>query len=155
MHNVHLSRPEIDELRAGGASFVLCTRSNAAHRNGTPDVTHFVDAGIPFALGTDSLGSVACLDLWDEMRQAAALYRGNLSGEEVSRTLFRAATENGARVLGLPSGTLFPGKPADFAAVDDPGGEDVGPAIVRLVERGEAKGVRLTVIAGERKHERP
>ena len=42
----------------GGARFVLCPRSNAAHGNGAPDVTHFVDAKIPFALGTDSLGSV-------------------------------------------------------------------------------------------------
>ncbi|MGB5197527.1 MAG: amidohydrolase family protein, partial [Candidatus Deferrimicrobium sp.] len=42
VHNVHLARPEIDVLRAGGARFVLCPRSNAAHGNGAPDVAHFV-----------------------------------------------------------------------------------------------------------------
>ena len=155
VHNVHLSRREIDDLREGGAAFVLCPRSNAAHRNGSPDVTHFVDAGIPFALGTDSLGSVATLDMWEEMRAAAGLYRGELPGEEMCRSLFRAATENGARALRLPSGTLTPGAPADFVAIDDPGGETAGRPFSRLVDRGEAKEVRLTVIAGERKHGHP
>src|SRR4030067_219221 len=110
VHNVHLSRREIDDLRAGGGGFVLCPRSNAAHRNGSPDVTYFMDAGIPFSLGTDSLGSVATLDMWEEMRAAAGM-----SG-------------------------------------DAPGGEPAGRTFPRLVDRGEAKGVRLTVIAGERKH---
>jgi 5-methylthioadenosine/S-adenosylhomocysteine deaminase len=114
-----------------------------------------VDAGIPFALGTDSLGSVATLDMWEEMRAAAGLYRGELPGEEFCRFLFRAATENGARALRLPSGTLSPGAPADFVAIDDPGGEAAGRTFSRLVDRGEAKDVRLTVIAGERKHGRP
>ena len=155
VHNVHLSRQEIDDLRAGGAAFVLCPRSNAAHRNESPDVTHFVDAGIPFALGTDSLGSVGSLSMWDEMREAAGLYRGGLPEEELCRSLFRAATENGARALRLPSGTLSPGAPADFVAIDDPGGEAAGWAFSRMVDRVEDRDVRLTVIAGERIHERP
>ncbi|MGA6993433.1 MAG: amidohydrolase family protein [Candidatus Deferrimicrobiaceae bacterium] len=155
VHNVHLSRGEIDELRSGGAGFVLCPRSNAAHRNGTPDVTHFVDAGISFALGTDSLGSVGSLSMWDEMREAARLYRGDFSGEELCRSLFHAATENGARLLGLSSGTLLPGTPADFVAIDDPDCGNAGGEFFRMVDRVEDRDVRLTVIAGERIHERP
>ena len=155
VHNVHLARTEIDDLRAGGASFVLCPRSNEAHRNGSPDVTHFLEAGIPVALGTDSLGSVATMSMWEEMRAAAGLYRGDLPREEVGRALFRAATENGARALGLSSGRLLPGAPADFAAVELPGGRNGEGICSRLVDRGEAKQVRLTVIAGERMYERP
>ncbi|MGZ8461505.1 MAG: amidohydrolase family protein [Candidatus Deferrimicrobiaceae bacterium] len=155
VHNVHLSRGEIDELRSDGARFVLCPRSNAAHRNGLPDVTHFVDAGIPFALGTDSLGSVGSLSMWDEMREAAGLYRGGLPEEELCRSLFRAATESGARLLGLSSGTLLPGAPADFVAIDDPDRASAGWAFSRMVDRVEDRDVRLTVIAGERIHERP
>jgi len=155
VHNVHLARTEIDDLRAGGASFVLCPRSNEAHRNGSPDVTHFLEAGTPVALGTDSLGSVTTMSMWEEMRVAAGLYRGDLPREEVGRALFRAATENGARALGLSSGRLLPGVPADFAAVDLPGGRNGEGICSRLVDRGEAKQVRLTVIAGERMHERP
>lgn len=154
VHNVHLSREEIDDLRGGGARFVLCPRSNRAHRNGSPDVTYFVDAGIPFALGTDSLGSVESLNMWEEMREAAGLYRGNLSEEGLFRVLFRAATENGATILGISPGTLLPGAPADFIAIDGPGGGDAGRTFSGLVEGMGEKDVRLTVIAGERVYER-
>jgi cytosine/adenosine deaminase-related metal-dependent hydrolase len=146
-HNVHLARPEIDALREGGARFVLCPRSNAAHGNGEPDVTHFVDAGISFSLGTDSLGSVPDLSLWAEMRAAHSLYKGRMKDAEVCRELYRAATENGAAAVGLPGGILAPGAPADFTVVDDPGGE--GDVFFRnLVERTDRPGVRLTLVAG-------
>lgn len=154
VHAVHLSRGEIDALREGGARFVLCPRSNAAHGNGSPDLTHFVDAGIPFALGTDSLASVPSLSLWEEMRTAAGLYRGKRSGADLWREIFRAVTENGARALRLPVGTLAPGSPADIVAVDDPGGADAA-AFSRLGERTGTGNVRLTMISGERKFERP
>jgi cytosine/adenosine deaminase-related metal-dependent hydrolase len=153
VHNVHLSRKEIGELRKRGARFVLCPRSNAAHGNGHPDVTHFVDAGIPFALGTDSLGSVADLSMWEEMRAARALYRGQLPERELCEVLFRAATGNGASALGLPGGSLRPGAPADFIVADDSGG-DANAAIRNVVDRTDGKNVRLTVVAGRRRHER-
>ncbi len=148
VHNVHLARPEIDELRAGGARFVLCPRSNAAHGNGAPDVTHFVDAKIPFALGTDSLGSVPDLSPWEEMRVAGELYKGKKKDAALCRELFRACTENGASALGLPGGNLAPGEPADFAIVDDPGG--AGDRFFReLVRKTGRANVRLTVVAGQ------
>ena len=148
VHTVHLARPEIDALRAAGARFVLCPRSNAAHGNGAPDVTHFVDAKIPFALGTDSLGSVPDLSPWEEMRSARSLYKGKKKDAVLCRELFRACTENGAAALGLPGGILAPGAPADFAIVDDPGGD--GDRFFReLVEKTGRANVRLTVVAGQ------
>ncbi|TRZ97892.1 MAG: hypothetical protein D4R80_06180 [Deltaproteobacteria bacterium] len=151
VHNVHLSRPEIDALRAGGARFVLCPRSNAAHGNGSPDVTRFVDAKIPFALGTDSLGSVPDLSPWEEMRAARSLYEGKKKDPALCRELFRACTEHGAAVLGLPGGILAPGAPADFAIVDDPGG--IGDRFFReLVEKTGRANVRFTVVAGRPSH---
>jgi cytosine/adenosine deaminase-related metal-dependent hydrolase len=150
-HNVHLSRPEIDALCAGGARFVLCPRSNAAHGNGAPDVTHFVDAKIPFALGTDSLGSVPNLSPWEEMRAVRSLYRGRKKDAALCRELFRAGTEHGAIALGLPGGILAPGEPADFTIVDDPGG--TGDRFYReLLEKTNGANVRLTVVAGRPAH---
>jgi cytosine/adenosine deaminase-related metal-dependent hydrolase len=151
VHAVHLPRPEIDALRAGGARFVLCPRSNAAHGNGAPDVTHFVDAMIPFALGTDSLGSVPDLSLWSEMRSARSLYKGRQKDAALCRDLFRAATEHGAAALGLPGGILAPGEPADFTIVDDPG-VDGDRFFGELVERTGRASVRLTVVAGQSAH---
>ncbi|OGP80574.1 MAG: hypothetical protein A2Z13_02965 [Deltaproteobacteria bacterium RBG_16_64_85] len=153
VHNVHLSREEIGTLRESGARFVLCPRSNAAHGNGSPDVTYFVDTAVPFALGTDSLGSVADLSVWEEMRAARTLYRGNLPEKELCRALFRAATGNGAMALGLPGGVLQRGAPADFVVADDPGGEG-GTAIRNLVDRTDGKRTRLTVVGGAHRHER-
>jgi len=151
VHNVHLARPEVDALREGGARFVLCPRSNAAHGNGAPDVTHFVDAKIPFSLGTDSLGSVPDLSVWDEMRAARSLYKGRKKVNALCRELFRAATEHGAAALGLHGGDLAPGAPADFAVADDPSGE--GDSLFRnLVERTGRENVRLTVVAGHAAH---
>ena len=150
-HTVHLARPEIDVLRAGGARFVLCPRSNAAHGNGSPDVTHFVDTKIPFALGTDSLGSAPDLSPWEEMRAAGELYRGRKKAAALCRELFRSATEHGAAALGLPGGSLAPGEPADFAIVDDPGGD--GDRFFReLVEKTDRANVRSTVVAGQSAH---
>jgi cytosine/adenosine deaminase-related metal-dependent hydrolase len=151
VHNVHLARPEIDALRAGGADFVLCPRSNSEHANGAPDVTHFVDAKIPFALGTDSLGSVPDLSPWEEMRAARSLYKGSTKDAALCRELFRAATEHGAAALGLPGGILAPGAPADFTIVDDPGGD--GDRFFRgLLEKTDRENVRLTVVAGQSAH---
>jgi len=154
VHAVHLSREEIGALAERGARFILCPRSNAAHGNGSPDVTAFVDAGIPFALGTDSLGSVPSLSLWEEMRAAAGLYRGGLPGPELWKRIFRAATENGARALRLPGGRLAPGSPADLIAVEDPGGAGAS-LLERLGERTAPGQVRLAMISGERRFERP
>ncbi|MHB8784263.1 MAG: amidohydrolase family protein [Desulfobacteria bacterium] len=151
VHTVHLARPEIDALRAGGPRFVLCPRSNASHGNGAPDITHFVDAKIPFALGTDSLGSVPDLSPWEEMRAARSLYQGRKKDAALCRELFRAATENGTAALGLPGGILAPGEPADFAIVDDPGGD--GDRFFRgLLEKTGRENVRLTVVAGQSAH---
>ncbi len=150
-HNVRLAVPAIDALRKGGARFVLCPRSNAAHGNGAPNVTYFVDAGIPFALGTDSLGSVSTLDLWEEIRLARSLYKGVRYDPGLCRELLRAATANGAAALSLPGGTLAQGSPADFTVVDDPTGS--GCDFFRnLVDRTGRSNVRLTVVAGRTAH---
>jgi cytosine/adenosine deaminase-related metal-dependent hydrolase len=151
VHNVHLARPETDALRGGGARFVLCPRSNAAHGNGAPDVTHFVDSKIPFALGTDSLGSVPDLSPWEEMRTARSLYKGRKKDAALCRELFRAATENGANALGLPGGIIAPGEPADFTIVDDPGG-DGDRFFGELLDKTGRANVRLTVVAGQPAH---
>lgn len=147
VHAVHLSHDEIDTLHAAGVRFILCPRSNAGHGNGVPDVAHFVDKGIPFALGTDSLASVPDLDLFSEARAAAAVYDGELDGKSLGRVLLAAMTANGSAALSLPGGTLNVGEPADFVVIDDPGGADDAFA-ERMIERSTKNEVRRTVVAG-------
>ncbi len=152
MHNVHLARPEIDALRAGGARFVLCPRSNAAHGNGAPDVTHFVDAKIPFALGTDSLGSVPDLSLvgGDARRPVP------VQGKEEGRRAVPGTVPGRHGATGPPP-SVFPAGSSPRASrpissiVDDPGGD--GDRFFReLVEKTDRANVRLTVVAGQSAH---
>jgi cytosine/adenosine deaminase-related metal-dependent hydrolase len=148
VHNVHLRPEEAEELARGGASFVLCPRSNRNLGNGAPDVALFLDRGYVTALGTDGRASVETLSLWDEMRAALPLYRGEADGAGAAKLLLRAATEGGAKALDLPCGALAPGRAADFLAADDPGGE--GEAFfLRLVERTGAAEVRHVFVDGE------
>ncbi len=153
VHVVHLPPEDLDLLAARGTRFVLCPRSNLRHGNGAPDVTRLVDRGIPFALGTDSLGSVPELSPWEEARTAAGLYRGTLPEESLARVLFRSMTENGAETLRLPCGALRQGLAADFAVVPDPGGKG-GASYRRLVEQGGAGPALLTVVGGAPGHGR-
>jgi cytosine/adenosine deaminase-related metal-dependent hydrolase len=67
------------------------------------------------------------------------------------RELVRAATANGVAALSLPGGTLDPGAPADFVAVDDPG-DGEGDFFTELVERTGRSNVRLTVVGGHVAH---
>jgi cytosine/adenosine deaminase-related metal-dependent hydrolase len=154
VHNVHLTREEIDAMGGRGARFVLCPRSNTAHGNGVPDVTHFVDARIPFALGTDSLGSVPDLSMWEEMRESRALYRGGLPEDDLCRELFRAATRNGADALALPGGELRPGAAADIVVAEDPGGGSGSAAIRNLVDNTGGENILLTIVGGAHRFER-
>jgi cytosine/adenosine deaminase-related metal-dependent hydrolase len=69
-------------------------------------------AGVPLALGTDSLSSSDSLSIWDEMAFARQWF-----GEQIScRQLLEAATISGGAALGLDRemGALAPGWGAHF-----------------------------------------
>ena len=98
---------------------VVCPRSNAFIGVGTAPVTRFLDAGLPVALGTDSLASNDDLDMFAEM---AALRRDH-PGVPPEAAL-RMATLAGAEALGLNEvvGSLAAGRLAALVAVSlDPG----------------------------------
>jgi cytosine/adenosine deaminase-related metal-dependent hydrolase len=122
VHAVHVDREEIGILRARGATVVTCPRSNAYLGVGRAPVPELLDAGVPVALGTDSLASCPDLDLFAEM--AAVRKEHDLPAEIV----LRMATLHGARALGVAErlGSIAVGKLARLIAVplaqgaDDP-----------------------------------
>jgi cytosine/adenosine deaminase-related metal-dependent hydrolase len=119
VHGVHLTVAELERLRERQAVIVTCPRSNEWVGAGMPPVSHFYASGVPVAIGTDSLASVATLNLFDEL---AALRR--IAPEVSAASLLESATRVGAAALGLGQryGTIAPGKQAALVAVRVPAG---------------------------------
>ena len=123
VHCVRLGRPDVSLLQARGVTVVTCPRSNRQLGVGTAPVPQILGAGIPVALGTDSLASAPDLDLFAEM---AALREDHPS--LAPATILRMATVNGARALGVDGrlGTIEAGKLAELVVIplesadDDP-----------------------------------
>ncbi|MGE3275634.1 MAG: amidohydrolase family protein [Vicinamibacterales bacterium] len=135
VHGVHLQRPALDRLAAIGAPLVTCPRSNQWVGVGMPAVAAFYEAGVPVAVGTDSLASVADLNLFEELKVMRWL-----APQVPASRLLESATRVGAEALGFGDshGTLAPGKVADILAVRVPAGvRDVEEHLVTKVQAGD------------------
>lgn len=122
VHMTQLTPEEIIEAGEHRISVVHCPESNLKLASGFCPVGALLKAGVNVALGTDGAASNNDLDMLGEMRTAALLAKG-VSGD--ARVLpaaqaLHAATLGGARALGMESetGSLLPGKRADFIAID-------------------------------------
>jgi len=106
VHVVQVSEEEIQLLQRSKATVCLCPRSNLFLGHGLPPVNRLLDAGIPCAIGTDSLASNADLNLFEEM--AVLLDKCKLDPHVV----LTMATVYGASNLGMAShyGSLEKGK---------------------------------------------
>jgi cytosine/adenosine deaminase-related metal-dependent hydrolase len=120
VHGVHLTDDELSRLRQAGATLVTCPRSNSWVGAGLPRVAHFYTAGVPVAVGTDSLASVSTLNMFDELTELR-----RVAPEIAAASLLESATRVGARALGLDReyGTLAPGRRAELVTVSVPARE--------------------------------
>jgi len=114
VHGVHLSAADIALVRTSGAPLCLCPRSNLHIGGQLPDVPALLAAGIPLALGTDSLASCADLDVLGEVRTL----HGAFPAVPIE-TWLRAATEGGARALRFGVGEIAVGAAARMVWIDD------------------------------------
>lgn len=107
IHCVQVDDSDVALLAAAGAAIAHCPRSNRAHGHGAAPAAAFRAAGLVVGLGTDSVVSVADLDLRAEAAAAG------LAGAEALRVL----TIEGARALGWEAeiGSLEVGKAGDLA----------------------------------------
>ena len=117
MHGVQLQTPALERLAAIGCTLVTCPRSNQWVGVGAPPIERFYASGVRVAIGTDSLASVADLNVFSELKTMRWL------APAVSpRRLLESATMAGARAVGLDAdlGTIETGKRAELIAVDVP-----------------------------------
>ncbi|PPE71901.1 TRZ/ATZ family hydrolase [Solimonas fluminis] len=122
VHMTQLSDQEIAEAAEFGVHVAHCPESNLKLASGFAPVGKLLAAGVNVGIGTDGAASNNDLDLLGELRTAALLAKA-VSGD--ARTLaapqaLHMATLGGARALGIDgiTGSLAPGKSADFIAVD-------------------------------------
>jgi len=122
VHMTQLSDQEIAEAAEFGVHVAHCPESNLKLASGFAPVGKLLAAGVNVGIGTDGAASNNDLDLLGELRTAALLAKA-VSGD--ARTLaapqaLHMATLGGARALGIDgiTGSLVPGKSADFIAVD-------------------------------------
>lgn len=124
VHCTHSAPEDMDRFGAAGGNVCLCPLTEANLGDGIADVPRMRAAGAGLCLGTDSNARLSILEemRWLEyVQRLGSESRGALregEGGEVGRTLFRAATEGGARSLGAPVGRIAAGAWADFVAVD-------------------------------------
>ncbi len=118
VHAVHLTDDELSRLGAWGATVVACPRSNAWTGAGSPRLDRMYAAGVRVALGTDSLASVASLNLFAEMAEVR-----RLAPDVPAARILRSATLDGAEGLGCADlGRLSPGASDAVIAVAVPAG---------------------------------
>jgi formimidoylglutamate deiminase len=126
VHAVHVTEAEARMLGEVGASVCACPSTERNLGDGIVPADRLVGAGVRLCLGSDSQATV---DLLEEAKQLeghlrlsrvrrAVLDPGGGAVDGLAARLFEMATVNGARSLGLPTGALEPGTPADFFTVD-------------------------------------
>ncbi len=147
VHGVQVGTEDIPRLQAAGSGIVLCPRSNEKLQVGRAPVELYRQAGVPLALGTDSLASNDSLSLWDELAAARRIYADSLTPEE----LLQVATLNGARLLGLDAqmGSLAAGKGVNFQVAEIPPGATTDTLAEALVSEGHRRPVRQLYLHGE------
>jgi 5-methylthioadenosine/S-adenosylhomocysteine deaminase len=119
-HSVWLDDADLDRFAEHDVAVAHCPQSNGKLGSGVARLGDLLARGIRVGLGTDGPASNDNLDLWEEMRLAPLLARGVAADPALVPTAqaLRLATRGGAEALGLETGCLAPGRPADFIRLD-------------------------------------
>ena len=131
---------------------VHCPSSNMKLASGIAPVGDYLDRGIPVALGNDGPPCNNTLDPFTEMRQAALLQKVDILDATAlpAATVFRMATEHGARASGFDVGALRAGRPADVIGLttDMPRATPIHDPLSHLVFAAHGDDVRFTMVDG-------
>jgi cytosine/adenosine deaminase-related metal-dependent hydrolase len=117
VHGVQFTREDLARVKTAGSPLVSCPRSNTYVGVGAPPLESFYASGVPVAFGTDSLASVADLNMFAELAEAR-----RIAPMASARELLRSATLTGAQALRHDDdyGSIAAGKRAALIAVRVP-----------------------------------
>jgi cytosine/adenosine deaminase-related metal-dependent hydrolase len=147
IHGVHATAADIAAVARAGHRVVLCPRSNRRFAESRAPVAAYRTAGVPLALGTDSLASSPSLSVWEELACARQWFAGALD----PAAWLAIATAGGAAALGLTGrlGRLVPGEEASFQVVAVPAGADAATLVEALAAAGAEIALQALYLGGE------
>ncbi|MDE0139692.1 MAG: amidohydrolase [bacterium] len=115
-------------LTADDIALIAETRTHVSHNpaansklgEGIAPAVRLLEAGVNVGLGHDSTEGNNTMDMFDVMRTAAYLQRARYANPKLmpADQILRMGTANGARALGIDSGTIEPGRKADLILVE-------------------------------------
>ena len=116
-HCVQMTENDIKILADHNVSVVTNPASNMKLGNGFASVPEMMAAGINVCLGTDGAASNNAQNMFREMGYLSMIHKGTHATPQCvgAPEVFRAATINGAKALGLNTGSIEKGKKADLA----------------------------------------
>ena len=124
IHATHANDTEIDLLARRGSTVCVCPTTEGDLGDGIAPYAELLAANIPLCIGSDSNTR---LDPIEELRWAEYSARMRYQRRRVlvademgspGPLLLDYGTQSGARALGLQTGVIAPGLPADFIGVD-------------------------------------
>ncbi len=116
-HCVEANKKELQQIKELGATITHCPNSNRLLNNTLLNISYLND--IPLAMGTDGLSSNNTLNMFEEIKNAFFMHT-NLDTNQLATKLLTAATQGGAKALGLNTGILSKGFDADIISFNLP-----------------------------------
>lgn len=121
VHCTHTDPEDLERFLAGGGTVCVCPLTEGNLGDGLPQLAGIRPGAV--CLGSDSNARISLLEemRWLEYGQRLRHERRGLldDGEgRPARALLTAATEAGAKAIGIEAGTLAPGNWADLLALD-------------------------------------
>jgi len=120
-HGIHVSDSERSIIKETETRIVHCPSANLKLGSGIADIPKYLDENISISLGADGPPCNNTLSMFTEMRLAALIQKPVYGPTSMdAKTIFRLATIEGAKALGLENeiGSLEPGKKADMVLLD-------------------------------------
>ncbi len=153
-HCVWVSDDDIECLAKNNVTVTHCPASNMKLGSGFAPIRKMLDAGINVALGTDGASSNNILNMFEEMRLAAMIARGNNGDANAisPKEIFKMATINGAKFQGrLDTGAIKLGNKADLVVLDfdKPHLTPCYDVLTNIVFAAQGSDVVLTMVDGE------
>lgn len=164
-HGVHLSAEELDLLNRRGSRIAHCPNSNLFLGSGLFPLHRILDSGVVVGLGTD-IGAGTTPSMFTAMSDAYKVQQ--VQGVSLNPIeLWYLGTLGGARALSLDgeTGSLEPGKSADFLVIDLKGkpliamrsenATSIEDLLASLIFLGDDRVIEASWIAGREVWRRP